>query len=171
MKNLFREKLVIFLLLVFASSWVWMGCSSAVKERRDGLGKTEGQETTTPSGKSFAKNYYFEDILVPEELNYRPDKSFVYETPQFKAGSMVFTKWQLDVDSLVDFFNYHMEKYNWKIVNSYRGKESLLTFSKPDRICNIRITRNWYGTTQVEMRIGPLVQKKISDKAQNLSRL
>ena len=153
------------LVLVLLLSVGWTGCSSTVKERRDDTAKPgEGQETKAPPpppGKYSARYYYFDDVLVPGELNYKPDKSFIYETPQFKAGSMYFTKAWLDVDSLVDFFNYHMEKDNWKLVNSYRGKESFLSFSKPDRTCNIRIMERWYGTTHVEIRVGPLMTKKM----------
>jgi hypothetical protein len=160
MRNIFQKKPVMILLLVFLLGLAWMGCST-VKERRDEPGKAEGQETTTPSNKYSARNYYFEDVLVPGELNYKPNKSFVYEAPHFKAGAMYFTKWRVDADSLINFFNSHMEKDNWKIVNSYRGKESFLTFLKPDRICTIRIREKWYGSTQVEIRVGPLMEKKM----------
>jgi len=149
------------LVLVFLLGWVWLGCSATVKERRDDAGRPEGQETREPPSKYNARYYHFDDVLVPGELNYKQNKSFIYETPQFKAGALYFTKWWLDVDSLINFFNYHMEKDNWKIVNSYRGKESFLSFSKPDRTCNIRITERWYGTTHVEIRVGPLVAKKM----------
>ncbi len=157
-----RRRSVLALMLVFLLGFVWAGCSSTVKERRDDTAKPgEGQEAKAPPSKYNARYYHFDDVLVPGELNYKPNKSFVYETPQFKAGSLYFTKWWLDVDSLIDFFNYHMEKDDWKLVNSYRGKESFLSFSKPDRTCNIRITGSWYGTTHVEIRVGPLVSKKM----------
>jgi hypothetical protein len=149
------------LLLVFLLGWVWAGCTTTVKEKRDDSAKPEGQETKDLPSKYSARYYHFDDVLVPGELNYKQSKSFIYETPQFKAGALYFTKWWLDVDSLVDFFNYHMEKDNWKLVNSYRGKESFLSFSKPDRTCNIRIMEKWYGTTHVEIRVGPLVGKKM----------
>lgn len=160
MRNIFPEKWVMILLLVFVLGLSWMGCSNTVKERRDEPGKIEGQATTTPGNNNYDRNYYFEDVLVPGELNYKPNKSFIYETPQFKAGAMYFTKWRTDVDSLIDFFNYHMEKDHWKVVNSYRGKESFLTFSKPDRTCIVRIKGKWYGSTHVEIRVGPLMEKK-----------
>ncbi len=157
-----RRRSVLALMLVFLLGVVWTGCSSTVKERRDDTAKPgEGQETKAPPSKYNARYYHFDDVLVPGELNYKPNKSFIYETPQFKAGSLYFTKWWLDVDSLIDFFNYRMEKDDWKLVNSYRGKESFLSFSKPDRTCNIRITDRWYGVTQVEIRVGPLVGKKM----------
>ena len=107
------------------------------------------------------KYYYFDDVRVPSELSYKPKKSFVYETPGFKAGILVFSKWRLDADSLMDFFNYRMEKDNWKMMNSFKGKESVLNFSKPDKTCTIKIIEKWYGTTVVEIRVGPLGEKKM----------
>jgi len=107
-----------------------------------------------------AKYHFFDDILVPRELEYDQEKSFVYETPQFKAGALYFTKWNLDFNSLFDFFMVHMEKDGWKTVTSYRGKESYLTFYKPDRGCTIRITESWLGKVYVEIRVGPADVKK-----------
>ncbi len=104
---------------------------------------------------------HFDDVLVPGELKYQQTDSFIYETPRFKTGVMVFSKWWLDVGSLIDFFAYHMEKDNWKLVNSFRGKESVLNFSKPDKICTIKIYEKWYGTTEVEIRVGPLGEKRM----------
>ena len=46
------------------------------------------------------------------------------------------------MESMIDFFNYHMEKDNGKLVNSFKGKESILNFSKPDKTCAIKITEN-----------------------------
>ena len=158
-----REKLaqrrsVVALLLVILLCTVWTGCSSTLKERQGEPGKGEGPEA---GGKYRAKYYNFDDVLVPGELNYKQKRSFIYETPQFKAGSMVFSKWRIDVESLIDFFTYNMEKDNWKLVNSYKGKESFLNFSKPDKTCVIRIIDKWYGTTEVEIRVGPLGAKKM----------
>ena len=105
--------------------------------------------------------YYLDDVRVPSELNYKPDKSFIYETSRFKAGILHFSKWRLDVPSLIEYFTYHMEKDNWKLVNSFSGKESFLNFSKPDKTCTIRIIEQWTGTTTVEIRVGPLGEKKM----------
>jgi hypothetical protein len=148
---------VIYLALVIVLAMAWTGCSSGVKERRGETPKGEASEVLTAK----ARYYHFNDVLVPEELNYKQDKSFVYETPRFKAGILVFTKWRLDVNSLIDFFTYHMEKDNWKIVNSFRGRDSILNFSKPDRTATIKIIEKWYGTTQVEIQVGPLAEKKM----------
>lgn len=153
-----QRRSVIALLLVILLCTVWTGCSTAVKERQGESARGGGAEGIS---KYRAKYYNFDDVLVPGELNYKQDRSFIYETPQFKAGEMVFTRWWLDVESLIDFFTYHMEKDNWKLLNSYRGRESSLNFSKPDKTCVIRIMEKWYGTTEVEVRVGPLGVNKM----------
>ncbi len=159
-KIFFQRKSIIALSLLILFSVAWMGCSTTVKERQAGQplgGATGGVKA---EGEGMGK-YYFDDVIVPSELNYKPKKSFVYETAGFKAGILFFSKWRLDVDSLIDFFNYHMEKDNWKRVNSFRGKESMINFSKPDKTCTIKIVEKWYGSTVVEIRVGPLGEKKM----------
>lgn len=151
----FRRSFLLPLLLVAFLGSIWMGCSSSVKEKRE-----EGVPGEA-AGKPNAKYYQFEDVLVPDELSFDASKSFIYETPRFKAGILYFSKWRLEGESLVDFFNYHMEKDNWKMVNSYRGKETVLNFSKPDKSCSIKITVNWLSTTYVEIRVGPIGEKKM----------
>jgi hypothetical protein len=149
----FHRRSVVALGVVLFLGLVWTGCSSTVKERRTDSIKVEDV--------GVGRYYFFDDVLVPRELSYQADKSFIYETPQFKTGSMVLSKWWLDSRSVVDFFIYHMEKDNWKLVNSFQGKESILNFSKPDKTCTIKIVEKWYGTTEVEVRVGPLGIKKM----------
>jgi hypothetical protein len=145
-RNIIWAKIGIVSLLLLSIGLAWTGCSSIEKERRGE--PTKGEDVRV------GKYYYFDDVLIPKELNYKPDESFVYETLQLKTGSMVFKKWRVDSGSLADFFLYHMEKDNWKLVNSFKGKESILNFSKPDKTCTIKIVDKWYGTTEVEVRIG-----------------
>jgi len=159
-QNIFRKNSSIALWLLIILAATWMGCSTTVKERQEGQ-PAGGVAGGTGSEEGMGKYYYFDDIRVPSELNYKPDKSFVYETPGLKAGILVFSKWRLDMDSLTDFFNYRMEKDNWKAVNSFKGKESILNFSKPDKTCTIKIAEKWYGTTIVEIRVGPIGEKKM----------
>ena len=158
--NIFQRKSVMAMFLVVLLGVAWMGCTATVKERQ------QGQPVTGPTGEAKAEwegmgKVYLEDVRVPSELNYKPNRSFVYETPRFKAGVLVFTKWRLDVSSLIDFFTYNMEKDNWKLVNSFRGKESFLNFTKPDKTCTVKMVEKWVGTTVVEIRVGPLGEKKM----------
>ena len=159
-KAIFQKKSIVVLWLLIVLSVTWMGCSTTVKERQQGQPAGGATGEVTSGGEETGK-YYFDDVRVPSELNYKANKSFVYESPGFKAGIMVFSKWRLDVDSLVEYFKYNMEKDNWKLVNSYRGKESFLNFSKPNKTCTIRIVEKWCGTTVVEIRVGPLGEKKM----------
>jgi len=159
-KAIFQKKSIVVLWLLIVLSVTWMGCSTTVKERQQGQPAGGATGEVTSGGEETGK-YYFDDVRVPSELNYKANKSFVYESPGFKAGIMVFSKWRLDVDSLVEYFKYNMEKDNWRLVNSYRGKESFLNFSKPNKTCTIRIVEKWCGTTVVEIRVGPLGEKKM----------
>ena len=149
-----RKTIVLFLIILIGS--LWMACSSTVTERQGEPGKSEG--APTPYG---AKYYSFEDILIPGELKYQANDSLIYETPRFKMGRMIFTKWRLDRDSVIDFFSYHMEKDNWKLVTSIRGEESTLNFAKLDKTCEIKVKENWLGKTRVEIRVGALGEKKM----------
>lgn len=128
------------------------GCST-VKERP--------AEPMNGRDMGVGKYYDFDDVLIPEGLHYKPDESFVYETQTFRTGSMVFKRWRIDSGSLMDFFSYHMEKDNWKLVNSFQGKEIILNFTKPDKTCTIKILDKWYGTTVVGVRVGPIGLKRL----------
>lgn len=150
MSHLFNRRTIRTLGIVLVMGLFLLGgCSSLSREKREEPAKD------TIGG----RYYYFEDVRVPQELNYKPNRSFIYETPRFKAGVLFFTKWRLDPESLINFFTYSMEKDNWKLINSYKGKESILNFSKPDKSCMIKIREKWWGNTEVEIRVGPTSEK------------
>ena len=159
---IFGARSMMALMLVLVMGTIWVGCTTTVSERRDEPGKTEGQETKAPPppSKYQARYYQFDDILVPGELSYDQGRSLIYESYGYKAGVMVFTKWWLDRGSVVSFFLHHMEKDNWKLVNSFSGKESIMNFAKPNRTCTIRVFEKWTGTTEVKIAVGPLGEKK-----------
>ncbi len=159
-KNMFQKKSIIVLWMLVVLCLIGVGCSTTIKQRQQGQPAEGAAGEVTPAAEETGK-YYFDDVRVPEELNYDSAKSFVYETPGFKAGVLVFSKWRLDVPSLIEYFKYNMEKDNWKLVNSFKGKESFFNYSKPTRTCTIKIFEKWYGTTVVEIRVGPLGEKKM----------
>ena len=156
-----RRSIVVFLLVIFLTLGAgWTACTTTVKERQSGQPVTEATGEKKAEGVVTGK-YYLDDVRIPDELNYKAGESMVYETAKFKAGVLRFSKWRLDVQSLVDFFTYNMEKDNWKFVNSFRGKETKLSFAKPDKTCDIRITETWTGMTRVMILVGPLGEKKM----------
>jgi hypothetical protein len=148
------------LLLVILLGVTWTGCSTTVKERQSGQPVTEATGETKAEPVVTGK-YYLDDVRIPDELNYKADESLVYETAKFKAGVLRFSKWRLDVQSIIDFFMFNMVRDKWTFVNSFKGKESYLSFSKPDKTCNIRITDTWTGMTRVTILVGPLGEKKM----------
>jgi hypothetical protein len=54
-----------------------------------------------------------------------------------------------------------MEKDGWRVVNSFKGRDTVLNFSKPDKACMIKIWETWYNTVKVEIRVGPLGGKRM----------
>jgi len=157
---IFQKRSVIALLLVIFLGLAWTGCTTTVKERQQGQPVTGATGESKTEGEGMGK-FYLDDVRIPNELNYKPDESMVYETTKFKAGVLRFSKWRLDVQSLIDFFTYNMGKDNWTFVNSFKGKETQLSFSKPDKTCDIRITETWTGMTLVTILVGPLGGKKM----------
>ena len=157
---IYQKRLFIALCLVIFLGLAWSGCGTTVKEHQQGQPVTEATGEKKAEPERIGK-YYLDDVRIPEELNYKPDESLVYETTKFKAGVLRFSKWRLDVQSLIDFFTYHMGKDNWTYVNSFKGKETQLSFSKPDKTCDIRITETWTGMTRVMILVGPLGEKKM----------
>jgi hypothetical protein len=139
-------------LLMALLSLAWMGCSTLKEKPREPM---KSQDVGA------GRYYSFDDVLIPRELNYDQDESFVYESSQLKTGSLTFKKWRVDTSSLVDYFQNHMEKDHWKLMNSFQGKETVLNFVKPDKTCTIKIIERWYGTTVVEVRIGPIEMKRM----------
>jgi hypothetical protein len=155
-----QKKAVMAMVLVALVGVAWTGCSTAATEQQ------QGQPVTgpPPEGKAAGLElggYYLDDVRVPSELNYDADDSILYETPNFKAGVLHFSKWRVDVQSVIDFFMANMPKDQWTFVNSFKGKEAQLSFSKPEKTCTIRITESWTGTVKVVIAVGPLGAKKM----------
>jgi len=153
-----QRRSVIALLLVVIVGLAWTtGCSTTVQEQQQGQSVTG----TTPEGSPWTDvgRVYLDDVRVPNELEYDVENSILYETPKFKAGVLRFSKWWLDIPSLIDFFMFNMVKDKWTFVNSFKGKEAYLSFSKPEKTCLIRITESWLGTVHVSIAVGPLGEK------------
>ena len=152
-----KSVLAVFLVVLLGAAW---GCSTTATEQQ------QGQPVTgpTPEGQAVWQEVgrlYLDDVRVPSELDYDADESILYETPNFKAGVLHFSKWRLDVPSLINFFMSNMAQDKWTFVNAFKGKETQLSFSKPEKTCTIRITETWTGMVKVAIAVGPLGAKKM----------
>jgi hypothetical protein len=69
----------------------WSGCGTTVIERQKDQPVTDATEETKGEPERIGK-YYLDDVHIPEVLNYKLNKSFVYENSKFKAGFFTFYK-------------------------------------------------------------------------------
>jgi hypothetical protein len=132
------------------------GCAAVEKWR--------GKEETPKSGPETPNVVFhtFPDIPVPKELTLIREKSFIYETPNLKAGVLVLNG-NVEVPSLENYFKINMVKNGWRFVNSYKFGDVILNFVKEDRSSNLRMTRDSF-TTQVEIWVGPVDRSVTPDR-------
>jgi PBP1b-binding outer membrane lipoprotein LpoB len=127
------------------------GCAAP----RHAVVEEQTAQTATPQDEGSNMIFYtFPDIPVPKELTLQRGKSFIYETPNVKAGVLVLSG-NVDIDSLENYFKVNMVKNGWRFVNSYKYGTTILNFIKEDRASNIRATKESF-TTRVEIWVGPV---------------
>ena len=138
--------LLSFLLLVGA------GCET-MKKSKDTPEETDDKKSEV---KGPVPIYYdFVDVLIPAELSLVKKNSFVYSTPSFSAGVLVFEGY-VDGESLVDFFTTNMAKDGWILKSSFRYRRVILSFEKEERSCLISVAE-YPMKTRVEIWVAPQV--------------
>ncbi len=138
------KKLIV---ICFALSLICVGCAAFQKQ-----GTSDTQAPSKAQG--FNQQFYgFPDVPVPKEVEIVNERSFVYETPSFKAGVVVFSG-NVDPASLENYFKINMSKNGWRYINSFRYKDIVLNYMKDDKTCNIKISRGAFQT-ELEIWVGP----------------
>ncbi len=104
-------------------------------------------------------NYYYDfgDILVPRELSFQADESYVFDTNSFKSGVMIFTGRVNNAD-LVNFFIKSMAKDGWNLVTSLKAEKSILIFDKYNKSASVQIQNGFKSRVvivAVEAKGGP----------------
>ncbi|HBE94100.1 MAG TPA: hypothetical protein DDW80_01405 [Desulfovibrio sp.] len=104
-------------------------------------------------------NYYYDfgDILVPRELSFLADESYVFDTTSFKSGVMIFSGRVNNAD-LVNFFITSMTKDGWNLVTSLKAEKSILIFDKFNKSASIQIQNGFKSRVvivAVEAKGGP----------------
>jgi hypothetical protein len=126
-------------------------CSSFTKkdtETSEPVAQQSGTQANTAG--SYVE---FEDVLIPRELDLDSKASFVFETPQFKTGILVY-KGRVDYVSLANFFENNMIKDNWNLRSKIKYTRTIMVFEKPDRDCIINIIDETFNTV-VEVMVAP----------------
>lgn len=109
------------------------GCSTASLSGGSGSAIDEGMAENVP--------YYaddFNDIMVPNELDWDREGSMAMRTESYAGGVLKFVG-RVEVNSLAEFFVNTMPKNKWKLVGSAKYENVLLAFTKPNKTAMIMI--------------------------------
>jgi hypothetical protein len=117
---------------------------------------TSPQVTARADGTS--RYVEFEDVRVPLELEFNRKKSYIFNTPGFKAGVLFFSGY-VDPTSLTQFFAENMAKDNWSLKGSFKFPQVVLLFQKKYKFCLINIREATFGT-DVEVWVAPTLDEK-----------
>ena len=95
----------------------------------------------------------FETIPVPKGLEYRPDESTVIETPEVKAGRIVY-RGRLEPESLASLMRSSLESNGWKLIGTTSSSSGAAqVYDKSGMTLQVRIWESglfsWY--TYVEL--------------------
>ena len=96
----------------------------------------------------------FPDVPIPKELYLNERESFVYMTPEFATGNLIYNG-NVDYDSLLKFFEETMSKNGWALQASLKYTRTLLLYKKESRICLINLDMTALNI-QVEIWVAPL---------------
>ncbi len=127
------------------------GCSTFSSSQPDAKGMATVATNSSLSQASPA--YDFEDIGVPSEMSLQNDESFIMQTPQVKAGTLVYTGW-VEPLSLFNYYRDSMPQDGWKPLSYFKYGHFLFVFQKPDKVCVIRISKGRFST-RLEISVSP----------------
>ena len=96
----------------------------------------------------------FPDIPIPNELTLEEKESFVYMTPEFATGTLVYTG-NVEYNSLVRFFDETLAKNGWQLQASLKYTRTLFLYQKESRICLVTM-RTMPLNVRVEIWVAPL---------------
>ena len=140
------------LLVLMLSILLLVGAGCAAWEKSRDTSEETGEKKSEVEAP--APVYYdFVDILIPAELSLVKKSSFVYSTPSFTAGVLVFEGY-VQGESLVNFFSTNMPKDGWTLNSSFRYRQVILNFEKDERSCLVSV-EEFPLKTKVEIWVAP----------------
>lgn len=139
-----RQQEAMIVGLALTMSLLFSGCTKSIHSEPTG---EEGPTPITTIGE-------FPDVPIPKELDLDTKKSFVYMTPEFATGNLVYNG-NVDYNSLLQFFEATMAKNGWLLQASLKYTRTLLLYQKEGRICLINMDMTALNT-RVEIWVAPL---------------
>jgi len=137
-----RESMIVGLAL--ALFLLFAGCTKTVHT------EPTGEEGLSP----IVTIREFPDVPTPKELALDTRESFVYMTPEFATGNLVYNG-NVDYESLLRFFEATMAKNGWILQASLKYTRTLLFYKKESSICLINMTMTALNI-RVEIWVAPL---------------
>lgn len=137
------KRLSLVLSLVFLASVLAAGGCSLMQSGGDEAGK----------GGSVGRYYDFDDVQVPSGMELKRDESLLFKVGDYKAGLLVL-KDNVEVNSLVNFFQEAMAKDNWALKSTFKYPKTAMFFAKPGKTCIIAISEGTLST-RVEIWVAP----------------
>ena len=123
---------------------LFSGCSKRVNT------EPTGEEGPTP----IVTIREFPDVPIPKELKLVGKESFVYMTPEFATGMLVYNG-NVDYDSLVRFFDESLTRNGWIIQASLKYTRTLFFYQKENRLCLLTMQVTPLNV-RVEIWVAPL---------------
>ncbi len=151
MKLFKKRAFTLWSVVCFGALFVFGGCSSQSPFSSAPVAPMEFEEMQ-PVVNNVGN---FEDIELPIELKWNPEKSMAIRTESFKGGILVYSG-RVEVDSLKDFIITSMENKKWKLAGEVQYGEVLLAFTKPSKTCMMLLDEGAggkFGTTNLTMYV------------------
>ena len=123
---------------------LFSGCSKRVQT------DLTGEEGPTP----IVSVREFPDVPIPKELDLNEKESFIYMTPEFATGNLVYNG-NVDYDSLLNFFEETLVNNGWILQASLKYTRTLLLYQKGSRICLVTMDATPLNI-RVEIWVAPL---------------
>ena len=135
-----KNKLILLSLLALLIMGLG-GCATSQKKQGSDV-----QAPPSPSPEE-ARNLYFDfdDIPIPSEMELDSNESILFQSPELKAGVVVF-KGRVEAISLFDFFLNNMPQENWHLRSFFKYGRYIMVFEKPDKDCIIQIKDDTFKT-------------------------
>lgn len=99
----------------------------------------------------------FNDILLPNEMDIDPDRTYIVEGSGLTTGILTIKGW-VDRNSLMTFFKSAMQRDQWQELASFKSPtpetSSILVFQKGGRTAVISIDEGWIYT-YAEIAVAP----------------
>ncbi len=127
------------------------GCEGTLQRN-----KQSSPAPVTKQQEPMGSYHEFEDVLIPKEMELDTKRSFVFETPQYKTGILVY-EGRVEAVSLSNFVEKNMIQDNWRMRSKIKYNRTIMVFEKPDRDCIINIEDETFKTA-LEVIVAPRLE-------------